>query len=246
MPPSLLMWRVRADRCVFPETEQKWLPFTCGRRWVMCKHSRMPPRSLIIFCLFLLVLGAQAEDLGTIGPTYEIAERDLIEVIKDKLLRMERTGDLARVQEDYKRRVVEGIERPKPLRGIRPTEAARTFHIDPTWTLDRDVVDEHGRVLFAAGTKVNPFDYNRMRQTLLFFDASSKTQVAFAKRFMVESKMPVKPILVGGEPLRLMREWKREIFFDQGGSLSRRFSTTQSPAVVSQEGKRLRVDELRP
>lgn len=205
----------------------------------------MPLRSAITICLFLLALGVHAEDLGTVGPTYDIAERDLIEVIKDKLSRMERTGELARMQDDYRRRVVDGIERPKPIPGIRPTETTRTFYIDPTRTLDRNVVDEEGKVLFAAGTRVNPFDYDRMSKTLLFFDARSKEHVAFAKRFMAESKMPVKPILVGGEPLKLMRAWKREVFYDQGGALTRRFSIAQSPAVVSQEGKRLRVDELR-
>ena len=69
--------------------------------------------------------------------------------------------------------------------------------------------------------------------------------MAFAKRFMAESKLPVKPILIGGAPLKLMREWKREVFYDQGGALSKRFSIAQSPAVVTQEGKRLRVDEVR-
>jgi conjugal transfer pilus assembly protein TraW len=122
---------------------------------------------------------------------------------------------------------------------------ARTFYIDPTWTLDRNVADEKGSVLFPAGTRVNPFDYDRMTRTLLFFDARHKNQVAFAKRFMAESTTPVKPILVGGEPLTLMREWKREVFYDQGGTLSKRFSITQSPAIVSQEGKRFRVDEIR-
>jgi conjugal transfer pilus assembly protein TraW len=202
-------------------------------------------RSAFSICLSLLAIGVHAEDLGTIGPTYEITERDLIEVIKDKLSRMERTGELAKLHDDYKRRVIAGIEQPRPVPGIKPTETARTFYIDPTWTLDRNVVDEKGRVLFPAGSKVNPFDYDRMSKTLLFFDARSKEQVAFAKRFMAESRALVKPILVGGEPLKLMREWKREVFYDQGGALTRRFSITQSPAVVSQEGKRLRVDEVR-
>lgn len=96
------------------------------------------------------------------------------------------------------------------------------------------------------GTKINPFDYDRMSKVLLFFDGRDEKQVEFAKRFMAESALPVKPILVAGEPLKLMREWKREVFYDQGGALSRRFSITQSPAVVSQEGKRIRVDEIRP
>jgi conjugal transfer pilus assembly protein TraW len=202
-------------------------------------------RSAFFICLSLLAIGVHAEDLGTIGPTYEITERDLIEVIKDKLSRMERTGELARMQDDYRRRVVDGIERPKPVPGIKSTETARTFYIDPTFTLDRNIQDEHGRIIYPAGTKVNPFDYDRMTKVLLFFDGSSKEQVEFAKRFMAESKLAVKPILVAGEPLKLMREWKREVFYDQGGALTRRFSITQAPAVVRQEGKRIRVDEIR-
>jgi conjugal transfer pilus assembly protein TraW len=207
----------------------------------------MPFRSIAAISLIFLVFCGplQAEDLGVIGPTYEIAERDLVEVIKDKLRRMEKTGEMAKLNEEYKRRVVAGIERPKPVPGIKPTETARTFYIDPTFTLDRNVVDEKGNILYPAGTKINPFDYDRMSKVLLFFDGRDKKQVDFAKRFMAESRTPVKPILVAGEPLKLMREWKREVFYDQGGALSRRFSITQSPAVVSQEGKRLRIDEIR-
>jgi conjugal transfer pilus assembly protein TraW len=43
-----------------------------------------------------------------------------------------------------------------------------------------------------------------------------------------------------------MRAWKRPVFYDQGGTLIRRLGIRQVPAVVSQDGKRLRVDEVRP
>jgi len=208
----------------------------------------MPSRSIAAISLIFLVFCGplQAEDLGVIGPTYEIAERDLAEAIKDKLRRMEMTGEMARRNEEYKRRVIKGIERPKPVPGINPTETARTFYIDPTFTLDRNIQDEHGRIIYPVGTQINPFDYDRMSKVLLFFDGRDEKQVAFAKRLIAESKIPVKPILVAGEPFKLMREWKREVFYDQGGALSKRFLITQSPAVVSQEGKRIRVDEVRP
>lgn len=207
----------------------------------------MPKPSILAIFLFLSMLGSSlhAEDLGTIGPTYEIAERDLIEVIKDKFRRMEKTGELAGMQEDYKRKVIAGIERPRPVPGIRATEIARTFFIDPAWTLDRNVVDAQGAVLYPAGTRINPLDYERLSQALLFFDGRDRKQIAFARRFLAESNMRMKPILVGGEPMTLMRQWKREVFYDQGGALSRRFSITQAPAIVSQEGRLLRVDEVR-
>ena len=43
-------------------------------------------------CLLLISGCALANDLGVVGPTYEIAERDLIEVMKDKFRRMEKSG----------------------------------------------------------------------------------------------------------------------------------------------------------
>lgn len=203
----------------------------------------------IIFALLLLsstALNAVAEDLGVIGPTYEIIERDLIETIQKRFMRMEQSGELSKMQEDYKRRVVDSIERPRPVPGIRSTEVARTFYIDPTYTLAHNVQDSSGKILYPAGTKINPFDYERMNKVLLFFDGRDEKQVAFAKRFIAESKMSVKPILIAGEPLKLMREWKTHVYYDQGGALTRRLSITQSPAIVSQEGKMIRVDEIRP
>lgn len=204
------------------------------------------PLLAILSCLTLTPCYAWADDLGVVGPTYEILERDLIEVMKDRFRRMEKNGDLAKLQENYKKQVVEAVEKPKPVPGISATETARTFYVDPTWILDRNVVDEQGNLLFPAGTKVNPLDYAPLTQSLLFFDQRERAQVSFAKRFIEQSKARVKPILVGGEPLKLMRQWKREVFYDQGGVLSRKFLLKQSPAIVSQEGKRLRIDEIHP
>lgn len=200
-----------------------------------------------IFCFFLLLTGsALAEDLGVIGPVHEILERDLIEVIQEKLKAMESNGELAKLEDSYRQQVIDGIERPRPVAGISPSETHKTYYIDPTYTLDRDAIDEHGRVLFKAGTRVNPLDYSGLSKTLLFFAADDERQLAFAKRYLDEASQPVKPILISGEPLALMRKWKREVFFDQGGVLSQWFSIKHSPAIVSQEGKRLRVDEIRP
>jgi conjugal transfer pilus assembly protein TraW len=198
--------------------------------------------------LFLLLtsISVFADDLGEIGPVYQIQERDLLKVIQEKLEAAQKTGELARIEEDYKRQVIHGIERPRPIKGISPTETARTFYIDPTYVLPKNMVDEKGKLIYPAGTTVNPFDYDSLTKVLLFFDASDKKQVAFAKKFMAESKLLVKPILVAGEPLKLMREWKQQVYYDQGGALSRRFNISQVPAVVSQEGRQLRVDEIRP
>jgi conjugal transfer pilus assembly protein TraW len=199
-----------------------------------------------LLCLSVIPSYSLASDLGVVGPIYEIAERDLIEVMKERFRRLEQSGEMRKLEDRYKAKVVDAVERPRPISGITATQTARTYFVDPTWTLDRNVVDEKGQVLFPAGTRVNPLDYTPLTQTLMFFDQRERSQVAFAKRFLAEAKARVKPILVGGEPLKLMRQWKREVFYDQGGVLSRKFLLKQVPALITQDGNRLRIDEIRP
>lgn len=205
-------------------------------------------RVSLFFAALLMILArpALSEDLGVIGPMYEIAERDLIAVIQEKLRAMEDNGELQKVEESYRAKVIEGVARPRPVDGIKAVQSARTYYIDPTFTLERDVVDEQGRVMFRKGTQVNPLDYAGLNQVLVFFDGDDDKQREFVAGYLKEEKLPVKPVLIAGAPLELMGEWKREVFFDQGGVLSRHFHITASPATVRQEGKRLRVDEIRP
>ena len=54
----------------------------------------------------------------------------------------------------------------------------------------------------------------------------------------------VKPILTGGSYLDLMKAWQLPVYYDQLGLLTQRLGIRQVPALVSQEGKRLRIDEL--
>ena len=42
-----------------------------------------------------------------------------------------------------------------------------------------------------------------------------------------------------------MKAWQVSVYFDQQGALTSKFGITQVPAMVSQEGLRLRIDELK-
>ena len=204
-------------------------------------------RRFIVTTLVILLAAppVMSDDLGVIGKTYDITERDLIEVIQNKLKRMEKTGELAKFQHDYKNRVIDGIEHPKPIPGIQATATAKTHYYDPSMVTDKDIADATGKILYPRGTRVNPLDYIGWNKYLLFVDGRDARQLAFSKQVTSASDRPVRLVLVAGEPLALMRKWKMPVYFDQGGKLTHRFSITQVPAIVRQEGKRLRIDERR-
>ena len=194
----------------------------------------------------LLIVGgkAGAVDLGTIGPTYEIAEPHLLAFIEQRLREKERSGELQRLAEAARARGIDTVRQPPPVEGLRTTERPRTFFVDPSFTLDRNITDPLGRLMFAAGTRKNPLEVVSLSRHLLFFDARDPRQVKHARELNGRYAGRIKPILTGGSYLDLMKAWRVPVYYDQSGTLTRRFGIRQVPALVSQEGLRLRIDEL--
>jgi conjugal transfer pilus assembly protein TraW len=186
----------------------------------------------------------QAQDLGVIGPVYPIAEPSLLEVILAKLREAESTGLLARLQRDTQAKVKRGVEEPAPVAGITKTTRPRSFYYDPSIVVPYAITDADGRVIVAPGTKVNPLDTVSLSKALVFIDARDAAQIAHARKLLDERAGRVKLILTGGSYLDLMRRWKLPVFFDQQGSLTEKLGIRHVPAIVTQEGKRLRIDEL--
>jgi conjugal transfer pilus assembly protein TraW len=189
-------------------------------------------------------LAAYATDLGTLGPTYDIVEPHLLQMIEQRLREKERSGELARVEQEARKRGIDSVRQPLAIAGLRTTQVPRTIFYDPTYTLDRNILGAKGELLFAAGTKANPLDVVTLSRRLLFFDARDARQVRRARELIALYEGKVKPILTGGSYLDLMSSWRIPVYYDQQGLLTRRLGISQVPALVSQEGRRLRIDEM--
>lgn len=198
----------------------------------------------LVLGLMLGATGARAMDLGVIGPTYEISEPHLLQMIEQRLRAKERGGELGRLEAQVRERGIATVKNPPPVTGLRATETVRTFYFDPSFTLDRNILGPQGELLFAAGTRKNPLEVVSLSRHLLFFDARDPRQVGRARQLIALYQGRVKPILVGGAYLDLMQSWHLPVYYDQQGLLTRRLGITQVPALVSQDGLRLRIDEL--
>ena len=202
------------------------------------------PAPLVLGLLLGAAGGARAMDLGVIGPTYEISEPHLLQMIEQRLRAKERSGELGRLEAQARERGIATVKNPPPVTGLRPTDTVRTFYFDPSFALDRNILGPQGELLFAAGTRKNPLEVVSLSRHLLFFDARDPRQVGRARQLIALYQGRVKPILVGGSYLDLMQSWHIPVYYDQQGLLTRRLGITQVPALVSQEGLRLRIDEL--
>jgi conjugal transfer pilus assembly protein TraW len=205
-----------------------------SRRW----------RGSLAIAAALLSVTTHAEDLGVVGPVYPIAEPNLLEVIIAKLREADTSGRLAMLQQNAQTNVTRAIEQPAPIANVTKTSKARSFYYDPSIVVPYAITDADGKVIVAPGTKVNPLDTVSLSKQLLFIDARDAWQVGRAKAILEERQGKVKLILTGGSYLDLMRRWKRPVFYDQQGQLTEKLGIRHVPALVSQEGKRLRIDEI--
>jgi conjugal transfer pilus assembly protein TraW len=206
--------------------------------------KRLIATSPLLFALLLVAPAAPAIDLGVIGPSYEISEPHLLRMIEQRLRDKERSGELKHLEEQARERGIATVRNPPPVAGLHSTGTARTFYFDPSFTLDRNILGPRGELLFAAGTRKNPLEVVSLSRHLLFFDGRDARQVGRARQLLTLYQGRVKPILVGGSYLDLMKSWRIPVYFDQQGLLIRRLGITQVPALVSQEGLHLRIDEL--
>lgn len=199
-------------------------------------------RIAVLLAVLLASAPAAARDYGQQGTVFPIVEPDLLEQIRAKLQRLEASGETARLNADLKKRTIARVNRPEPVAGLGVAMALRQWRFDPTITVEADISDDKGRLIIAAGTRVNPLDTVGLRQKLVFIDGDDAGQLAWA--FARYKQADAKFILVKGAPLELMRARQRRFYFDQGGSFVKRFGIHAVPAIVEQQGRILLVREV--
>ena len=203
---------------------------------------------LVFITAFLVLSGAvnaKVYDLGVIGQTYEIVEPDMLEAFYSKLRKAEANGEMAEVEAQMKERFVAHANQPKGTPLPRAQEH-RVRYYDPTIVLSQDIIDHEGNVLWPAGTTVNPLEYTSMSQQWLFFNGDDPEQAAWAHAYLTLYPNQVRPILIQGAVLKLTETWQVRLYFDQHGRYIEKFGIKAVPSLISQEGMKLRIDEIVP
>lgn len=209
----------------------------------------------------LLLSGSiMAKNLGVVASTYPIAELDMLDWIQQRLTMYEQTGELAKLEDNFKTQVKHAIVRPPPVQGLSTTQRPNTFYVDPTLTISQDIKDPNGKVLFAKGLQINPFDVQTwpkgqplprfvLTKQLVFIDGDDIRQLHFAKRYQAMEAAKVHPlsikwVLVQGEPNTVSRQLGARIYFDQGGRITRRLHLKHVPTVAKQHGTQWQLQEF--
>ena len=194
-----------------------------------------------VFCIIgLSPILLHARDFGVMGHAFAITEPSMLVYIHNKLQQMQGDGRWDKHKQFMKRRTAEYAYYPTPVKGIHNATTHRSWLYDPSITITKDIWNGDGVLIAKQGTVVNPFDYITMRQSLVFIDGNNDKQVSWA----LDLKGRTKIILVNGSAILLGQKLQQPIYFDQQGTLTKRFGILAVPAVVYQENKKLRIQEV--
>lgn len=201
---------------------------------------------LVVTSILGLSFMCEAKDYGINGNTFKIIEQPFLQMIDERLQRV----DIEKEKQKMETVAKERIYNPMPVHSVTPAKESRTFYYDPTYTLDQDAILPCGKILHKAGTTVNPLQHMELGRRLIFIDARESKQIKWLKNKLIEleeeqqSSILNKVILVGGSPLKLEEDMKIDIYYDQGGVLTNKFGISHSPAVVMQEETKLKIEEV--
>lgn len=193
-------------------------------------------RSRLIYLLLFLMMAspAQAEikDLGTIGETYQIVEDDIVAELREQANRLALPGELQ--TRSYQ---------PANLQALPRATENRNFLVDMTYTLDHDLKDKNGKVIYPRGYTFDPLDRIRLSTSLVVIDGTDSDQVAWFKESPYMKNRQAKLLISGGYDSDLRRELKRPVFY-LTEDIGTRLKLTAVPCVAVQRGDGMQVSEF--
>lgn len=212
-------------------------------RALLCMSARhLRGFGAVITILLATSLAAQAADLGTYGPLYEVEEPSLLQTIYDRLSEMEGNGELEEMKAEQQQRTRDYVKRPKPVSGLLRALEDVEWEVDLSITLNEDIADHRGVVFAHAGTVVNPLAFSRFNKRIVLFDGDDEEQLEYA--LSKGDELDTLLVLVNGDPLSLMREHGRRFYFDQQSVLTDRFGVRHVPAEITRGTHLMHVREI--
>ncbi len=200
----------------------------------------------VMFFYFFHCLPVFAQDAKVIGPVYPITETNFIQMAQKKI-QEKMSGDDGKRWQDQQRSIRVAADRPTPVLGLRPTIHSRRWLFDPSFVIPTDVRSANGSILLKSGSRFNPLEKVRLKSALIFFDGDDRDQVTWAQAQNKALVGQVWLILVNGSLQTVSSQFPHQkVYFDQGGRLTQRLQITQVPAVVSQVGDQLEINEVKP
>ncbi len=178
---------------------------------------------------------ARAVNLGVQGTTWPIIEIDMRALLMQQLASTNLKGIQTQLKHSVKSYFNDLPKRAAP--GVTNTV---TRWYNPSFTLQNDIWAPkqnskgqwHWGILYRKGTTVNPLNYEKPTNAMLFFNGHSKQQIAFVKKAI--EKFPAKLMLIeatGMNPVHLADKLHVPVYTETP-EMTERFNLDKTPSLL--------------
>ena len=197
--------------------------------------------SLVLASVFFIQFSpvaakASGKDLGVHGKLYEIREEDMLSYVRRKAgeidIRALRESMEKKLDESYAKHSLVSLDVPSA------TEE-RVRYVDPSVNMRNPLYDHTGKMISPAGV-VNPLDHVSLSKSILML---REEQLEMALEEI--SKRGEKPILILTDgDIQRASSLAGQSVYKASPFMLRRLQVEKTPSVVTQEGRKLKVEEM--
>ncbi len=208
------------------------------------RNDKIFLNSIFIFVLPLVVCliapsSLFAIELGSFGTTYSIIEPDALTEIE------KRAGEVDWGSIFNKEHVEKTVKsyRPSDLQKLPRAVETNTFTVNMAYTLDMDIPDGKGGILYPRGYSFNPLNHVFLPTILIVLNGNDAEQVTWFKSSDFAKDTKVTLLLTEGPYYELTEQMDRPVFFaDQ--KLIKRLKLKAVPSIVMQKKTLMEVQEI--
>lgn len=196
-------------------------------------------RLIITILIIFMPMCISAKDLGKIGNTYSIVEKDALEEIKEKA----KNVDISRYINKNKLENKIKNYRPNDAPPLKTAHSDSSFTVDLTYTLDFDITDGRGNIVYPKGYTFNPLDYINYNKTIVVINGADNRQVEWFEKSEHGKDINTLLLITNGSYYRLSQRLKRQVFY-ANAKIVERFKIKAVPSVIYQKGNVMEVKEI--
>ena len=171
--------------------------------------------------------------LEPVGPTSAVVETDLVDALRQRAVSVD-VEQLRSAQAHYQ---------PANLQALPRATKDTTTRVDLTHTLEQDLVDTQGTILYPAGFTFNPMRYVSLSGALVVIDGSDPEQVAWFKGSPYGTNRRALLLLSGGLATTLRDELRRPVAY-LTEDIAQRLQVRAVPSVVVERDNQLVIREV--
>ncbi len=179
------------------------------------------------------------------GQTWPYAEQNALDEIQVTLQR-EKPQIEKRLKEssDEAKKRLESYVAPN-VHPLPRAQEDKVFLVDMRYTLDRDITNQDGSVIFKKGYTFNPLDSMSFLQKIVVFDPTDKAQKDWFLSTPYKDDFSAMILITAGAALQVTKELQRPVMY-LTHPIAQRFHLQSSPCVIVQQGRSMAVYEFTP